>query len=87
MEGHLWLSVLIMGVSVRTVGPIAGARSAHAWRHLTAGSAEILGMVAASAGFAFRSPTLLWIGKVVLGIGIAIYIIDLFSILRRATVS
>lgn len=44
-------------------------------------------MVAAGAGFAFRLPALLWIGTVVLGIGVAIYVIDLSSILRRATVS
>jgi len=82
-----WLTVLVMGVSARTVGPIAGARSAQAWRHVTAGSAEIVGMVAAGAGFAFRLPALLWIGTVVLGIGVAVYVIDLSSILRRATVS
>ncbi len=82
-----WLTVLIMGVSARTVGPIAGARSAQAWRHVTAGSAEIVGMVAAGAGFAIRLPTVLWIGTVVLGIGVAVYVIDLSSILRRATVS
>jgi hypothetical protein len=63
-----WLTVLIMGVSARTVGPIAGARSVQPWRHVTAGSAQVLGMVVVGAGFGLRSPTLLWSGTVVLGL-------------------
>jgi len=81
-----WLTVLIMGVSARTVGPIAGARSVQPWRHVTAGSAQVLGMVVVGAGFGLRSPTLLWSGTVVLGFGVAVYVVDLAGILRRATV-
>jgi len=81
-----WLTVLVMGVSARTVGPIAGARSARAWSHVTAGSAEVVGMFAVGIGFALRSPALLWTGTVVLGIGITVYVIDLVSVLRQATV-
>jgi len=81
-----WLTVLIMGVSARTVGPIAGARSVQPWRHVTAGSAQVLGMVVVVAAFGLRSPTLLWSGAVVLGIGVAVYVVDVAGILRRPTV-
>ncbi len=81
-----WLTALVMGVSARTVGPIAGGRSRRPWRHIFAVTAVVLGMIGLGAGPAIGSPVVLWIGVVVLGLGVAVYVADLASVLRRATV-
>lgn len=81
-----WLTVLAMGVSARTVGPITGGRSRQPWRHVTAGFSQILGVLVVGAGFALHSPALIWIGTAALGIGVTVYVTDLAVVLRRATV-
>jgi hypothetical protein len=81
-----WLTLLVMGVSARTIGPIAGQRSRRPWRHIAAVSAQLFGMVALATGSALHSPTILWAGVVVIGLGVAIYATDLAVVLRHATV-
>lgn len=81
-----WLTVLVMGVSARTAGPIAGERSRGPWRHITAVSAEALGVVVLAAGSASRSPAVLWSGVALIGLGVAVYVADLASVLLRASV-
>jgi len=81
-----WLTVLVMGVSARTVAPIAGARSRAAWRHVTAVSAEIAGMLVLAAAWALGAPAVLWTGVAIVGFGVAVYVADLASVLRHATV-
>ena len=81
-----WLTALVMGVSARTVAPIAGARSRAAWRHVTAVSAEIAGMIVLAAAWTLGAPAVMWIGVAIVGFGVAIYVADLASVLRHATV-
>lgn len=81
-----WLTVLAMGVSARTVRPMTGGGSPSSWKHVAAGSAQVLGMLLVGAGSIVGSPSLLWTGIIVLGIGVAVYVIDLADVLRRATV-
>lgn len=81
-----WLTVLVMGVSARTVNPIAGDRSRHPWRHIVAVTAVVLGMIGLAAGSALHSPEALWTGAALVGVAVAVYVADLASVLLRATV-
>lgn len=81
-----WLTVLAMGVSARTVGPITGGRSRQPLIYATVGFSQVLGVLVVGAGSALRLPALIWIGTAVLGIGVLVYVADLAEVLRRATV-
>jgi hypothetical protein len=81
-----WLTVLAMGVSARTVGPITGGRSRQPWRHVTAGFSQVLGVLVVGVGFALHSPAVIWIGTALLGIGVTLYVTDLVGVTWRATV-
>ena len=81
-----WLTLLVMGVSTRTIRPITGARSRYAWVHRTTGSAVLLGTLALVAGIAFGAIAVEWIGAAVVAVGACTYVVDLVDILRRTTV-
>ncbi len=81
-----WLTTLVMGVSARTVVPITGARSPAGWRHATATSAILVGMLALAGGAIFNAAVMVSVGTVVLGVGVAVYVIDIAEVLLRATV-
>lgn len=80
-----WLTVLIMGVSTRTVRPITGARSRFSWIHITAGSAVLLGVIILLTGLLVQMQTVTWAGFIVLAFGTLIYVADMCDILRRST--
>ncbi|MBC5800222.1 MAG: hypothetical protein GIW94_09665 [Candidatus Eremiobacteraeota bacterium] len=80
-----WLTVLVMGVSTRTVRPITGARSRIAFAHAAAGSLEIGGVIVAAVGFAFGRATIAWAGAVIVAVGALLYVSDLVDVLRRAS--
>lgn len=82
-----WLTVLVMGVSTRTVRPITGARSRLTWVHAAVGVAEIGGLFLGVGGLAFRQPPVAWLGLAFISAGALLYVGDLGDILRRATVS
>jgi hypothetical protein len=82
-----WLTVLIMGVSTRTVRPITGAGSRHPWAHITAGALEICGLVAIAAGVALGAPLMQWIGLIGVFVGALVYVGDLADVLQRASVA
>jgi hypothetical protein len=81
-----WLTLLIVGVSARTMGPIAGVRSRFKLLHVVSGSAIFIGVVigAFSTAFGARPWTLAAFAFVALGI--AAYAADIGDILARATV-
>jgi hypothetical protein len=81
-----WLTVLVMGVSTRTVRPITGARSRRPWAHIVAGGCEIGGVLLFAIGLTLRTPVVEWIGVVAVVLGALVYVADLLDILLRATV-
>jgi len=90
IHGHLgavgWLSILIMGVSMRTLGPIAGRRPASTWAHRITGSLSVAGVLVLVAGLIARSAWLSWFGAATLAVAFALYLVELAGALRLATV-
>lgn len=82
-----WITLLIAGVSARTMAPIAGGRSRWIPMHILSGSALFLGTVAAAAGFAWQVHGLALGGAVLLIVGACAYAVDMGDIMRRATVA
>jgi hypothetical protein len=80
-----WLTVLVMGVSTRTVRPITGARSRNAFAHAAAGSAEIVGLIVTAAGLALGWLSIAWAGAITVAAGALLYVGDLVDVLRRAS--
>lgn len=81
-----WLTVLVMGVSMRTVRPITGVRSRRPPAHIAAGGCEVGGVMLFAIGLMLRTPVVEWIGVLALVLGALVYVADLFDILFRATV-
>ena len=80
-----WLSLLIYGVSARTMRPITGNKSRFLAAHIAVGSLTLAGVAALALGIAVQS-SLAWVGGVLVGCGATIYALDIADILRRATV-
>jgi hypothetical protein len=78
-----WLTILVTGVSTRTIFPIARARSRWRSAHVTVGSCLFVGTVTLAAGFAF-SNALAIAGLILLGIAVALYAADVLDVIRRA---
>ncbi len=55
---------------------------------MAAGAGLVAGTIVLGAGSALRSPAVLWLGALVLGVAVAVavYVVDLALVLRRATV-
>lgn len=80
-----WLSLLIFGVSARTVRPIAGHKSRFPIVHVAVGSLCLAGVVLLAIGLS-AVPVLAWPGALLVALGALAYAIDLCDIVRRATV-
>ena len=80
-----WLSLLIFGVSARTVRPIAGHKSRFGFIHIVVGSLAVTGVVLLAIGLA-AVPALVWPGALLFALGALAYAFDLVDILRRASV-
>lgn len=80
-----WLTLLIYGVSARTLRPITGARSRWPKLHVITGSATLVGALILPAGIALQSRAATWAGGVLLALGAACYIVDTSDVLRRST--
>ena len=78
-----WLSLLIFGVSVRTVRPITGARSQFPVAHIIVGSFTLIGVVLLAIGLAGVS-ALVWPGAILFACASLVYAFDLLDVLRRA---
>lgn len=81
-----WLTLLVMGVSTRTLRPISGARSRIAWAHIAAGTAPVVGLVLLVAGAALDAAPAIAAGAALVVAGSLVYAADVADILRRATV-
>jgi hypothetical protein len=81
-----WLTVLIMGVSMRTIRPITGAASRVPAAHIGAGVLEIVGVAALVVGAAMSFDLEEWMGLIAMLVGALVYAGDLVDVLRRATV-
>ncbi|MGH7727684.1 MAG: hypothetical protein ACREM2_02665 [Vulcanimicrobiaceae bacterium] len=81
-----WLTILVMGVSTRTIGPIAGAGSRVRSIHIVVGSLQFLGVTALALGFAVALPAVVLLGIAAAVLGSLAYAANLFDVLRRATV-
>jgi hypothetical protein len=82
-----WLTILIMGVSARTIRPISGARSRFRWAHVAAGALELGGVFLILAGVLFGTASIIWLGLIAIFAGAIVYVADITDILRRATVT
>jgi len=81
-----WLTLLVTGVSARTMGPIAGARSRFPLLHIGCSSALLAGTLAAALGAATGSPAIAVAGVGLLLLGALLYAADILDVLARATV-
>lgn len=80
-----WLSLLIFGVSMRTLRPITGQATRMRWMHIVVGTFALFGVPLLAAGLASQRMTLAWIGAALFAIAAIGYSADVFDILRRAT--
>jgi hypothetical protein len=80
-----WLSLLIFGVSMRTLRPITGQATRMRWMHIVVGTFTLIGVPLLAAGLASRHAVLAWIGAALFTIAALGYAFDVFDILRRAT--
>lgn len=80
-----WLTLLIFGVSTRTVRPITGNRSRFVAAHIATGSFAVTGAVLLALGLGSWH-ALLVPGAALFGLAILIYVLDMVDILRRTTV-
>lgn len=82
-----WLTLLIYGVSARTLRPIAGNRSQRPLLHVVTGTATLAGAVLLAAGAAARILWLAWLGSGFIAAGAIAYGVDVATILAGATVT
>jgi hypothetical protein len=82
-----WLTLLIYGVSVRTLRPITGNRSNRPILHVLAGSATLGGAFLLAAGSAAAIAWLAWTGAGLIAIGAAAYVVDVAGVLSGSTVT
>jgi uncharacterized membrane protein SirB2 len=81
-----WLSLLIFGVSVRTIRPISGGGSRFRWIHVSVATLALAGIVVLTLGLATGARSAEWLGAACLGLAVTAYIVDMADALRRATV-
>ncbi|MHB8146446.1 MAG: hypothetical protein ACYDGM_04180 [Vulcanimicrobiaceae bacterium] len=82
-----WFTMLVYGVSARTMRPICGALSRFRWLHVVVASSVVVGPILAAIGITMEVRPLLWLGAIILGAGVVCYSFDTLDIVRRATVS
>ena len=80
-----WLSLLIFGVSMRTLRPITGSGGTRfRWVHIVVGSLAALGVPVLAVGLALGNTVISWFGAVLFALASAAYAFDVFDILARA---
>jgi hypothetical protein len=82
-----WLSLLVMGVSARTMGPIAGERSRRIWAHVASSTLVLSGALLAAVTVALKLVPAALAGCGLILVGILTYTADLWRVLLRATVA
>ncbi|HVA36396.1 MAG TPA: hypothetical protein VNJ51_02155 [Candidatus Dormibacteraeota bacterium] len=84
LAGIGWLTILVFGVSVQTLGPIAGRRPTQRWRHVAVGIATLAGVLALAGGLALALLPLAWAGGALVAAAVTLYIIDVSDVLNHA---
>jgi hypothetical protein len=79
-----WLSLLIFGVSMRTIRPITGEMTRFRWMHIVVGSLSVLGVPLLAAGVAAHLSPVAWIGGTLFAMAALGYAFDALDIVRRA---
>jgi len=80
-----WLTLLVMGVSTRTLGPITGQRSPRRWVHILASGLVTLGALVLGVA-PWTGNALEWIGTLACVVGLVIYALDVLFLALAATV-
>lgn len=81
-----WLTLLIYGVSARTLRPLTGNRSRRPSLHIVVGNTMLLGAPLLAIGSAAEWSWALWLGGALVAAGAGVYIGDVTDRLMRATV-
>lgn len=79
-----WLSLLIFGISMRTLRPITGGGTRLRWMHIVVGSFALLGVPLLAAGVSSNNATMAWVGGGLFAIAALGYAFDAFDIVLRA---
>lgn len=78
-----WLTLLVFGVSMRTLRPISGGATRMRWMHIVTGTFAFAGVPLIAAGVS-SAHVLAWIGGALVVIAALGYALDVFDILIRA---
>lgn len=81
-----WLTLLIFGVSARTLRPITGGGSRFRWMHIVVGLAVLIGVPLLAAGLGLQNAVTTDIGAAFTVLGCAAYMVDAGDILIRSSV-
>lgn len=81
-----WLTLLIFGVSARTLRPITGDGSRHRWMHIVVGSAVLIGVPVLAIGLGVQNAVTIDAGAAFAVLGCAAYVVDAGDILIRSSV-
>lgn len=79
-----WLSLLIFGVSMRTLRPITGGGTRFRWVHIVVGSCAAVGVLILAIGLASNAMSLAWIGGALFAVAALFYSLDVLDIVSRA---
>ncbi|HEY5096145.1 MAG TPA: hypothetical protein VII69_13600 [Candidatus Eremiobacteraceae bacterium] len=79
-----WLTLLVMGVSARTIGPISGRRSPQRWVHIVSSSLVTAGTLALV--LVPWTAAALWPGCILCATGTTVYAVDMLALLARSNV-
>jgi hypothetical protein len=81
-----WLTLLIYGVSARTLRPITGNRSTRPMLHVISGTATLVGALLLAAGIATIA-WIAWLGAGLIALGAAAYLADVAAVVAGSTVT
>lgn len=81
-----WLTLLIYGVSARTLRPITGNRSTRPMLHVVSGTATLLGALVLAAAAGAAIPWIALVGGGLIAVGAAAYVVDVAAVLSGSTV-
>jgi hypothetical protein len=79
-----WLTLLVFGVSMRTLRPMTGGATRMRWMHIVTGTFMVAGVPLIAAGVSSGIGALAWIGGALAVIAALGYATDVFDILLRA---
>ena len=79
-----WLTLLIYGVSARTLRLLFAVRSRLLFAHIVVGTLGMAGAIVLAAGAAADSHATMWVGAVAMSIAAVAYAVDTFDITARS---